>query len=39
MLVWEGAVGKLMQVEYPACEWVNLDLVQGVWVLQAGFRG
>ena len=29
MLVWEGAMGKLMQVEYTAC-----DLV---WVLQAGY--
>ena len=37
MLVWEGAVGKLMQVEYAACEWVNPDLEKGVWVLQAGF--
>ena len=37
MLVWEGAGGKLMQVEYTACEWVNLDLEKGVWLLQAGF--
>ena len=37
MLVWEGAVGKLMQVEYAACEWVNLDLEKGVCVLQGGF--
>ena len=35
--VWEGAVDKLMQVEYTACEWVNPDLEMGVWVLQAGF--
>ena len=38
MLVWEGAGGgKLMQVEYTASEWVNLDLEKGVWLLQAGF--
>ena len=37
MLVWEGAGGKLMQVEYTACEWVNPDLEKGVWLLQAGF--
>ena len=36
-LAWEGAVGKLVQVEYRACEWVNPDLEEGVWVLQAGF--
>ena len=35
-LVWEGALGKLIQVEYTACEWVNPDLEKGVWVLQAG---
>ena len=38
MLVWEGAGGQLMQVEYTACEWVNPDLEKGVWLLQAGFR-
>ena len=37
MLEWEGAVGKLMQVEYTACEWVNPHLEKGVRVLQAGF--
>ena len=37
MLVWEGAGGKLMQVEYTACEWVNPDREKGVWLLQAGF--
>ena len=37
MLVWEGAGGKLMRLEYTACEWVNPDLEKGVWVLQAGF--
>ena len=36
MQVWEGAGGKLMQVEYTACEWVNPDLEKWVWVLQAG---
>ena len=30
MLVWEGAGGKLMQVEYTACEWVTRDLEKGV---------
>ena len=37
MLVWDGAGGKLMQVEYTACEWVNPDLEEGVRLLQAGF--
>ena len=37
MLIWEAAVGKLMPVEYTACEWVNPDLENGVWVLQAAF--
>ena len=37
MLVWEGAVGKPMHVEYSACEWVNPYLEKGVWVLQARF--
>ena len=37
MLVWEGAVGKLMQVVCTACEWVNPDLEKGIWVSQAGF--
>ena len=37
MPVWEGAGGKLMQVEYTACEWVNSYLEKGVWLLQAGF--
>ena len=36
-LVWEGAMGKVVQVEYGACEWVNPDLEEGIWVLQAGF--
>ena len=36
MLVWEGAGGKLMQVEYTACEWVNPDLEKGLWLLQPG---
>ena len=30
-------MGKLMQVEYTACEWVHPDLEKGVLVLQAGF--
>ena len=29
--------GKLMQVEYKACEWVNTYLEKGVRALQAGF--
>ena len=37
MLVRRGAGGKLMQVEYTACEWLNPDLEKGVWLLQAGF--
>ena len=37
MLVWEGAGGKRMQVEYTACEWVNPDLEKGVCLWQAGF--
>ena len=37
VLVWEGAGGKLMQLQYTACEWVNPDLEKGVWVLQARF--
>ena len=37
MLIWEGAAGKLMQVEYAASEWVNPHLEKGVCVLQAGF--
>ena len=37
MLVCEGAMGKLTQPEYTACQWVNPDLEKGVWVLQAGF--
>ena len=36
MLVWEGPGGKLMRVEYTACEWVNPALEKGFWVLQAG---
>ena len=36
-LAWEGATRELVKVEYAACEWVNRDLEQGVWVLQAGF--
>ena len=37
MFLSEGAMGKLMQVEYTACEWLNPDLEKGVWDLQAGF--
>ena len=35
-LAWEGAVEKLVRLEHAACEWVNPDLEEGVWVLQAG---
>ena len=30
-------MGKLVQVEYASCEWVNSDLEEEVLVLQAGF--
>ena len=30
-------MGKFVQVECVACEWVNLDLEEGGWVLQAAF--
>ena len=36
-LVWEGLVGKRVQVEYGACEWVNPNLEGGVWLLPGGF--
>ena len=36
-LVWKGAGGKLVNVEYGAREWVSPDLEGGVWVPQAGF--
>ena len=30
-------MGKQVQVEYGACEWVNPDLEEGILVVQVGF--
>ena len=30
-------MGKQVQVKYGACEWVNPDLEEGIWVVQVGF--
>ena len=31
--MWQGATRKFVRAEYGACEFVNLDLEAGLWVL------
>ena len=36
-LVREEGAGQFVWLEYAACECVNLDFEEGVWILQAAF--